>query len=111
MTRIPSPVASGMRGPAPHWAHAEVRRGGPDGSRGPRLLRHLATLPPNWLELLVAVTGGLETHVWTIASRSLQAHCWLVLLLATAMYLLMRAESERGPLRPVPLGVLLLLRG
>jgi hypothetical protein len=65
-------------------------------------------LPIGW-SLLVATTGGLGTLVWSIASRSLQSHAWVVLLLSFGTYLLLRAEVGRGRLRPVVLGTILSL--
>jgi hypothetical protein len=65
-------------------------------------------LPIGW-SLFVALVGSLGTHVWSIASRSLQGHCWLVLLMAVALHELLRAESDRRRLRPVWLGGILSL--
>lgn len=58
---------------------------------------------------LIAATGALGTHVWSIASRSLQAHGTLVLLFSASLWLLVRAERDDRRLHPVLLATLISL--
>ena len=57
--------------------------------------------------LLIALSAGLSTQLWSTASRDLRAHTWLVLQLSLALYLLLRWRVRCGNLRPVLLGTLL----
>jgi hypothetical protein len=57
-------------------------------------------LQPGW-SVLIALAGAFSTQVWSTASRSLQSHCWLVVLLSAALYQLLRASVAASPLRSV----------
>jgi hypothetical protein len=56
--------------------------------------------------MLIAAAGCLGTQIWSTASRSMQSHTWSVLLMAFAVYLLLRAELGKGKLRPVLLATI-----
>lgn len=56
---------------------------------------------------VVAIAASLGTSVWSVASRGLWSHTWTVLLVATALLLVARAEAGRS--RPWPVAVVVLV--
>ncbi len=59
--------------------------------------------------LLIALGAGLSSQLWSIASRTLQSHTWLILELSLALFLLLRWRAGGRALRPAVLGTLLSL--
>lgn len=57
--------------------------------------------------LVIGLSAGLSSQLWSTASRTLQAHCWLVLLLSLSLYLIVRWLSRGGSTKPLLLGSLL----
>ncbi len=62
-------------------------------------------LPVRW-SLLVSLSGGLGTQIWSTASRSLQSHTWDIVLLAFVCYALLGALEGRLRFRPILLASL-----
>ena len=59
------------------------------------------------LSLLIAVSGGLGTQLWSTASRAASAQMFTVLLLSLALFLILRSEATPRSVCPVLLGTLL----
>lgn len=63
-------------------------------------------LPRSWA-LAVALGAAFATPLWSIASRSMWSHTWLVLLLGIVLRMLLAHEVRGRPLNPLLLGTLL----
>jgi hypothetical protein len=64
-------------------------------------------LLPARASLLVTAGAVLGTTVWSTASRVLWTHTWSVFLLGWVVWMVVRTETGRGPIRPLWLGTLL----
>ena len=61
-------------------------------------------LKTSWL---IAFSAGLSTQFWSTASRGLQAHTWIVVLLSVTLFLIVRAELPGKSLNPFAFGSVL----
>jgi hypothetical protein len=64
-------------------------------------------LLPVGASIAIASAAALGTQVWSTASRALWSHTWLIFLLGLAIWMLAKAEMQRGRLRPMLLATLL----
>src|SRR6266404_5209611 len=63
-------------------------------------------LPRSW-SLLITAAIALGTQVWSTTSRAMWAQTWGILILALVIWMVLRAELKRAPLRPVLLATCL----
>ena len=63
-------------------------------------------LPLGW-SVLVTVAAALGTPIWSSASRAVMADTWGVCLLGFVIWMIVRAETGQGRLRPILLATLL----
>ena len=63
-------------------------------------------LPFEWSLLITAATA-FGTQMWSTASRAMWSHTPAILILGVALFLIVRTETKKSPLRPVLLGTCL----
>ncbi|HMF56261.1 MAG TPA: hypothetical protein VK619_07940, partial [Pyrinomonadaceae bacterium] len=63
-------------------------------------------LPKSW-SVIIALAGAFGSQVWSTASRGMWSETWGLLLLGVALWMLLRADTGKGKLRPVLLASLL----
>jgi hypothetical protein len=57
--------------------------------------------------VMIALAAGLSTQMWSTASRSLQAHTWIVVLLSAVLLILLRSDVRRSSTHPIVTATLL----